>query len=43
MWKLIREVLEEALDFGGWMELRALSDRIMNVREASERTRNRKE
>ena len=44
MQKLTGEVLEEGLGLGGWMELkRALNDRRMDIREASERARNRNE
>ena len=45
MQKLTGEVLEGGLGLGGWMDgvKRALNDRRMDIREASERARNRNE
>ena len=43
MQKLMGEVLERGLGLDGWMDgvKRALNDRRMDMREASEHTRNR--
>ena len=43
MQKLMGEVLEGGLGLGGWIGKESLNDRRMDVREASERARNRNE